>query len=246
MKKRIIISIICLVLIILVSGCGPEKLISLTDSERAQIASFSAHLIGEFNRQMTEGYTSLSYGQLKSIKDSMRQEENPVDEPVNPDEPDDNDDDNGGGGSGGTTDGGTMSLSELIGTNGITGKYNGFFVQEDYVYNRALSVNKPSDPENTYFIMKIVLTNNTTEDILCDIFSNALKLTLSVNNGSAVANATATILPIDFVNYMDTIKAGESVETYIFFEIKKSIAESVSDFKLISTKNNISKTIGMN
>ena len=247
MKKRIVLVLLCLILSFSMSGCGPEKLIELTESERNQIVSFSAHLIGEFNRQMTEGYTSLSYGQLKAINESIRKEN----EPVVPDEPDDddddnNDDDNGGGGSsGGTEDGGSMSLTELVNNNGITAKYDGYVIMDDYIYNSAISVNSPSNPENTYVVLKIVLTNNTDKDIMCDIFSGALKLTLSVNNGSTVANATATILPIDFINYLDVIEAGKSVETLCFFEMKRSVAESISDLRLVSIKNNISKTISM-
>jgi len=245
LKKRVVLVALCLVLGFSLSGCGPEKLISLTESERNQIVSFSAHLIGEFNRPMSEGYTSLSYGQLKSINDSLRKENEP-EEPDIPDEPDDNDDNDGGGGTGNTTDGGTISLTEFVNNAGITAKYDGYFVQDDYVYNRAISVNKPNDPNNTYIILKIVLTNSTSDDILCDIFSQGLRLTLSVNNSGAVANATATILPIDFLNFMDVIGAGQSVETYAFFEVSKSVAESISNIQLYSIKDQISKTITMN
>ncbi len=248
MKKRIVLVALCLILGFSLSGCGPEKLISLTESERNQIISFSAHLIGEFNRPMSEGYTSLSYGQLKSINDSLREENKPdVPEPPDePDNPDNNDDDNGGGGSDGTTDGGTISLTEFVNNAGITAKYDGYFVQDDYVYNRAISVNKPTNPNNTYIVVKIILTNETAEDIICDLFTQGLRLTLSVNNSAAVVNATATILPVDFLNYMDVIKAGQSVETFAFFEVDRSVAESISNIQLYSIKDRISKTIGIN
>lgn len=245
MKKRIVLVALCLILGFSLSGCGPEKLISLTDSERNQIVSFTAHLIGEFNRPMSEGYTSLSYGQLKSINDSLRKENEP-EIPDTPDEPDnsDNNNDNGGGGSGdNTTDGGTITFTELVNSNGIEATYEGYLVQDDYVYNGAVAANPPQDPNNTYIILKVLLKNNTTNDILCDIFSNALKLTLSINNKSTVVNATATILPNDFINYIDLIDAGSSVETLIFFEVNKDVANSVSNLTLVSTKDRISKTI---
>ena len=225
------------------SGCGPEELISLTDSERNQIVSFSAHLIGEFNRQMTEGYTSLSYGQLKSINDSLRKEDEPVvDEPDEPDDADDNDDDdNGGGGSGGDIDvSGSTTFTEVVGISGLTAQYVEYTTAEDY-YERSAYV--PAVDGKFYVIVKVNIINTTDNAIECNLISKTLDLYISVNGGSKKYSALATFATMDFVSYTGTIRPGETAETLIFFLVDKTEAESVTSIKMYSKSGDNAKTI---
>lgn len=245
MKKRVLVLFLCLILIFSCTGCGPEKLISLTDSERDQIVSFSAHLIGEFNRQMSEGYTSLSYGQLKAINDSMKNDNDNTPDPFIPDEPNDDDDDNnGGGGSGEDINvNGTTTLTDVVGIAGLTAKYVEYKVAEDY-YERSVSV--PAVDGKFYVIVRVDITNTTDKAIECNLINKTLDIYVSVNNGSKKYSAVATFATMDFVSYTETIGAGETAETLIFFLVDNIETEDVTSIKMFSKNGDSAKTIATN
>ena len=56
----------------MLSGCGPEKLIELNDDERAKIVSYSAHVISEFNKSQTEGYSNLNPEEIRNIEKQFK------------------------------------------------------------------------------------------------------------------------------------------------------------------------------
>ncbi|MBQ7076616.1 MAG: DUF4352 domain-containing protein [Lachnospiraceae bacterium] len=243
-RKAASVLALCLTVMFIFTGCGPEQLITLSDSERAQIVSYSAHIIGEFNKQMSEGYTSLNYGQLKAISDGMREEQN-TDEPVadpddNPDEPSDNPDNPSGGDSDDTPIGDPISLTEIIGIQNIKADVTGYNVKKDYVADGAFSMDARKGYK--YLIINVRLTNSGSEDKWCDILSKGIKLSIRVNDSSTYS-ALDTLVPSDLLNYTGMVKAGKTANAILFFEIPEDTASNLSSLTLMYSLDGSIRTI---
>ncbi len=75
MKSRLLIVCLVAAMSLGLTGCIQEEMYELTEAERQAIIQYSAHIIGEFNKNQTEGFTSLSADQLASL--DKKEEEAP-------------------------------------------------------------------------------------------------------------------------------------------------------------------------
>lgn len=242
MKRKVIILLLALACSITMWGCGPEKMTELTDSERQQIVQFSAHIVGEFNRAQTEGYTGLSKKQLDSIREQLNpkvEEETQQSESSSDSSTQNNDSSN-------TQNGNDIQLQEtdinsVVGVNGIEAEITKYDLQSDYVEGNAFAMT--AERGNTYLILHINLANTTNNDVMCDIFNKDYKYEISINNGETVSKSLSTLLTKDFSTFADTIKAKGRIKTVLMFEVSESAVSSISNLALNVKTGDTTQTI---
>lgn len=98
-----------------------------------------------------------------------------------------------------------------------------------------------ADAGKTFYVMKFKMTNITNEDVTVD---NASKSPIVKLVSEAVTvKSEVTFLTGDFSTYQGTIKAGESVETILLFEVSESVAEQIKAPTLQITVGNLTKNL---
>ena len=208
------------------TGCG-EEMIELTEEEKAQIVQFSAHVIGEFNKDQTEGYTPLNKKQLDAIRKGQ-QEQKPEDPTmVEEDEPE--------GTGGGTSDNGEKeptgeisTLTDALGIRGLAAKVTKYKVQKDYVQDDVFAMNAKTG--NEFVVLTIELENTTSKKISCDFMKQKPDISLRVNDESLQA-ALETLLPNDLLNFSGKIGAGKTKKLVLLFEVSEKVTSNIQELK---------------
>lgn len=225
-----------------VTGCG-DKMIDLTKEERDQIIQFSAHIIGEFNKNQTEGYIALNKKQLDKIKHPEKYEhktpepQQPANEPGASASPE-----NGGQSTPQQSQGKTITLSELVNTSGITATYKGYKVCKDYVESTVFSM--AANEGNRFVVASIELSNTSGEEVSVDLLSKNLSLYLNV--GDEKIRASTTLLANDFTTFEGKIKKDKKKKTVVIFEVSKKVADSLEKLELQSENDGSMCTIIIN
>lgn len=243
MKKKSKVGILLLVLSLAAGGCG-QKPITMTQEEEAMIVAYAAHVVSKYNTRQPDGLTHVSEAvyEKKTAGDTQQPEETDTEDTQpeenregtdvnnqNPEETDQQPEENPTG---------QTSLSEALGQSGIAAEYTGAELKASYVEPDYFALDAPAG--NTFLIVHITLTNETDQDIDCDILSQKLGISALVND-SVRAEARTTILLNDLGTYQDTIKAKASVETVLFFEVPADKVSSVESLKLTIEKDGVSK-----
>ena len=156
-------------------------------------------------------------------------------------EEDGNTEDGTGGGASDTKPSEDMSsLAELIGhKDSIKITYEGSQVTNTYKEGSAYLVDAKEG--KTFYVMKFKLTNVTGKDI---VVNNAAKSPqVKLVSDAATAKSEVTFLSSDFSTYQGTIKAGESVETILLFEVSEKSANQIKSPKLQIKIGKTTKTI---
>lgn len=133
---------------------------------------------------------------------------------------------------------GQTELSEALGLSGIAAEYTGAELKASYVEPDYFALDASAG--NTFLIVHITLTNETDQEAACDILSQKLGIRALVND-SIQAPARTTILLNDLGTYQDTIGAGASVETVLFFEVPADEVDSVESLKLTIDRDGVTK-----
>ncbi|SFQ06326.1 hypothetical protein SAMN02910358_00576 [Lachnospiraceae bacterium XBB1006] len=241
MKKQTVLVLI-VAMMLSFTGCGKqEKLIELTDEQRAEIVHFSAHIISEFNRGQPEGYRPLNAEQIDRIKNPKKAETS-----VQPGEQQSQSeaggDNSSTGGQEKTVE--SSTLTELVGTNGIEAVSKGYKVQRDYVQDNVFAMN--AEEGKVYVVLKIRLTNTTSQKVMVDILGKNPSISLQINDAESTTKAMMTLLPNDFRTFQQKIRGGKSVDTVLIFEVDKSVADSIDKVSLVTKDGATSKMILIN
>lgn len=233
--------VLVMAMVLSCTGCG-EELIPLTDSEREQIVHFSAHIIGEFNKSQTEGYTALNKRQLQAIYSEEETESN-QDQSIEEDSSET-----------GTVQGQdttsaespaeTVSLTEALGIDGITAQCTGYKVQKDYVQDDVFAMTATEGKR--YVVLTIKLENETSAKRTCDVAGQKKAFSLNVNDGSYTAAALITFLPNDFGAFSDEIAGGKTKKTVLLFEVPEDTAKNISGLRLEVDNGTTKQTILIN
>ena len=213
------------------TGCG-EELIPLTDSEREQIVHFSAHIIGEFNKSQTEGYTALNKRQLQAIYSEEETESN-QDQSIEEDSSET-----------GTVQGQDTTSAEALGIDGITAQCTGYKVQKDYVQDDVFAMTATEGKR--YVVLTIKLENETSAKRTCDVAGQKKAFSLNINDGSYTAAALITFLPNDFGAFSDEIAGGKTKKTVLLFEVPEDTAKNISGLSLEVDNGTTKQTILIN
>lgn len=131
----------------------------------------------------------------------------------------------------------TMSIAQVIGTEGFDVKYRAFEVCDRYP-------NTESSPEELFFsmkagqgnkllVLKIDITNIGSEEM---IFNTLEKLDMKckvIINGSKKQNVYISMLENDFMAMNHGIAPGETIEAAVITELPETEAQQITDAKLL-------------
>ena len=218
-------------MMLFLTGCGTQ-LFELTAEEEDLIVHSAAYFVAKHNIQQKDGVNGVP------LPDSFEEEESEM-------ESESESESEGNGGSG-ETDSSTkpaeneVTLAEIIGhkdTLKIT--YEGDYISDSYKEGSAYIVD--AEAGKTFYVMKFKLTNKSDKDVEVN---NATKSPIMKLVSDAVTvKSEVTFLTSDFSTYQGTIKAGESVDTILLFEVSETVAEKITAPVLQITVGNSTKNI---
>ena len=268
MKRCIFLGVLTAALL-LMTGCG-DKLVDLTDEEEAKIVTYASHIIAKYNKKQPDGLCYVPVEVPDTEDASLSQEPDasqpteteaetetgtadlsPVELPEGYHDPDEfadvptttgtNVDAITPGGEGSSPDAVPMELSDVIGIEGFDMKWTGTSTADDYMDPSGATLATPNRG-NRYVIMTVTITNTTDSDLRCNI-AELVPYIVSIVNGSERLNANQMLVSTDFATYNADIPAGESVDTYIFFQRKASEIADSDTYGLEVTLNGVTGEI---
>lgn len=228
MKKfKRYLCVACAMMMFLLTGCGTE-LYELTAEEETLIIHSAAYFIAKHNIQQKDGVTGYPLPdsfeeESESEFESESENDDTSDDTIIKPKPSED----------------LSALSELIGhAQDVKITYAGSKSVKRYVegfYDLEAGAGK------IFYVMKLKLTNTTDRDVT---INNAAKSPVVKLISDAVkAKSEVTFLSNDFSTYQGTIKAGESVETVLLFEVSESAIEKITSPALELTVGKTKKTI---
>ena len=220
---------LCIVLTamtMLLTGCGTE-LFELTAEEEDLIVHSAAYFVAKYNIQQKDGVNGYP------LPDSFDEEDESESET-------ENDEEGNGSGDNGDTSSNMGALAELIGhENDLKVTYVGSEVTNTYVEGSAYLVD--AQPGKTFYVMKFKLTNITDSSV--EINNAAKSPVVKLISDAVKVRSEVTFLMSDFSTYQGTLKAGESVETILLFEVSETVVDKIISPTLQITVGNSTKTI---
>ncbi len=218
-------------MMLLCTGCGTQ-LYELTAEEEDIIVHSAAYFVAKHNIQQKDGVNGVP------LPDSFEEEESEAESETETE--------NGGNGAGGDAenpnkqDENALSLAEVIGhKDTLKVSYEGSYVANSYMEGSAYIVD--AEVGKTFYVMKFKLTNTTGQDVAVN---NATKSpVVKLVSDAATVKSEVTFLTADFSTYQGTIKAGESVDTILLFEVSEAVAEQITAPVLQITVGNSTKNI---
>lgn len=238
MKRRYL----CLLILVFVcalcfSGCGTQ-LLELTSEERQKIIDYAAHVVSEFNLRQEKGYIALSAETLEALEDKKDdQEAAPDTEDETPNEEQENSSDENKEPAG-------DSFTDALGIDGIHAELLTYEIVSNFSEGDVSNVT--AGKGNRLLVVRCKLTNETNEEILCDIYGKDMAFYIDVNNGEKVNISLVTILEKDLTTMSAHLAAGEEREMVILFPISEELEPTIRELKLIVKNASTNYTISMN
>lgn len=254
--KGKIVRALCLMLsvLLLLSFCGCALLSGpeLTKEQSGLIAEYAAGLLKKYNRDGTHLMNPDAVKEAEAEEKPEEQPEEPAPEEAKPtpeaepaaggEEPSFED----LSAQDGAEDPGVedvseeentfsvSSIAECLGLEGIDVVYRDYEICDTY----------PDQPDNSWLIsmsaregkklvvVKFDITNQSGEDVSCDILNAGKQYRLVVNNEKKIKE-TVTVLMDSFSQFNGTIAPGGTEETVLIFELDEGLVESVNSLSLI-------------
>ena len=252
MPKKIMI-LMAVLLCFSLTGC--TTMIPLTEDEEEEIAIYTSSLISKYNRNQTNGITYISEQRQLEIAETEASYHPALDEEVD-EEPEDTDvipeddamidetnldlDDLEGtagveAGTGKTAHtttgdevaGESISLTDLVGTSGISVSYQGATTAKNYGSD-VFDISPTRGYQ--YLVMTFQLKNTSSQAVSVNM--EDLGLVFRATVGGVTAKADQTILIEDFKTYTGTIGAGESQNVVLLFQYPSSGLSDLSNLSL--------------
>lgn len=228
---------------VLLTGCG-DGLLAMNEAEEAIVVSYSAGALAKRNVYQPEGLTAVYEAEEDGEEGSADTPEEPEESPEEPadgmaegsadgmaEEPVDAT----GTESGAVQEGAgaeaaeTSDLAGALGLSGIQMSYTDYSVNGSYKQGDYFSLD--AKPGNTFVILNFNVTNNTAEDIQCDILSKQPVFTLEIDGGTGIHNEV-TVLANDLSTYHEPIGAGKTEAAILLFEVPEDVAGNISSLQL--------------
>ena len=124
------------------------------------------------------------------------------------------------------------AVEEVVDLSGCVISYDGAEATQDYTEGTYFSMTP--DEGNQYIILKYTISNNTTSGITVDVMDQ--RVSFSATIGGSPADALSTVLPRDLANVNEVIKAGESIQAQIIFEVPEGTEASAENVKASVTR----------
>lgn len=217
--------------LVLTTGCG-EKAIQLTEEEEGLIVDYTAHVVSKFNTRQPDGLVYVNVMEEESEESVTTEREEETEEAAQE-----------------LTTGGTeltagqeadveqpvsMTLTQALGLAGVDAQVTATELKPSYeeggYYVMDASAGK------TFLVVHIALSNQTTEDINCDLLSGQPQFQ-AVINGMGAVSAELTVLLNDLSTYQGTLEAGSSTDTVLLFQVPADDVTQVDTLTLKLTWN---------
>ena len=227
-QKRFLCIVIALMSLVL-SGCGTQ-LYEMTKEEEDLIVQSAAYLVAKHNIQQKDGVSAVVDPDSIVLK-------NEIEEEISSEEVTEEGQVSGGASQGEATVSGGVSLADIMGLgSNVTVSYVESYVADNYVEGSAYFVE--AEKGKTFYVMKFAIQNTSEEDVVVD--NAAIHPVFKLISGNLSVKSEVTFLTTDFSTYQGSIKAGESIETILLFEVSESQAEQITAPELqISIDNEI-------
>lgn len=219
MRKRLIAA--ALILVILCTGCGSE--IKVTQEQNDLIAEYVAGVLLKYSNDYKYKYSKLNHKLEQPTQSPTTPGQSESETSVNP-KP-----------SEGQSESATQAPSVLDTlakalSAGLKVRYNTFVIGKEYPVGALVSM--PATEGKKLFVLEFVLTNDTSDRILCNGKSSKVILKVKVNDGREYIQAS-TIFKNDVAN-MDNyaIEAGKQDIGIAVFMIPEDELKDVSKIEL--------------
>lgn len=211
------------VMMLCLTGCGTELHV-LTPEEETLIIHSAAYFIAKHNIQQKDGVNGMPLPEDFDEEESETDSQKPDEGSEVPEKPSND----------------ASVLAELIGQAGkLKITYEGSYIASNYKEGTAYIVE--AEAGKKFYVMKLKLTNITDADVVVD---NALKSpTVRLISDAVTVRSEVTFLTTDFSTYQGTIKAGQSAETILLFEVSEQVVEKIASPTLQITIGKSTKSI---
>lgn len=221
-RRKLQMTMIAVMFAMLMGGCA-EEAYTLTEKEEALIVNYSAHVVTKYNTYQKEGLTyvwpedteAVEDGQPEAVASDVQQaEQMTAEDGVQAEVPNyvENNMET-------TYAPNTATFTELFGGNGIELDYVGVRLATTYVEGAYLLY---PDEGKQFLVMGIDITNAGQADVRVDYLSDGSEFQL-ILNGEVKSPSEITLLMQDFSTFEAILKAGETRETILLFQIPTSV-----------------------
>lgn len=221
-KRKLQMTMATIMLAMLMGGCA-EEAYTLTEQEEDLIVNYSAHVVTKYNTYQKEGLAYVWPEDTEAIEDEQPETVTPdtqqteqitVEGGTQAEVPDDvvNNEET-------TYAPNKATFTELFGGSGIELDYVGVRLASTYVEGSYLLY--PDDGKQ-FLVMGIDITNAGQADTRVDYLSDESDFQL-ILNGEVKTPSEITLLMQDFSTFEAILKAGETRETILLFQIPTSV-----------------------
>ena len=249
MKKFITRGIALAAAAMFLTGCGDGMPI-MSEAEEAIVISYSAGVLAKRNRYQPEGLTAVYEGEEdeeegsadtpKPSKDTEAAESTEAeaegaegegpDQAQEPGEPVDSvepEEDPSAAESADTPQepSDAVGVAEALGISDIQISYVDYFTSASYQQGEYFSLD--AKPGNIFVILNFNVTNNTAEEVQCNIMGKKPVFALEINDNAGIRNQV-TALSSDMSTYQGAIGAGKTEAAILLFEVPEDTAASIT------------------
>lgn len=221
-RRKLQMTMVAVMFAMLMGGCA-EEAYTLTEKEEDLIVNYSAHVVTKYNTYQKEGLTyvwpedteTLEDEQPEAVtQDTQQTEQIPVEGDTQALVPSDTEKSEEIAYAPNTA-----TFTDLFGGNGIELDYVGVRLASTYVEGAYLLY---PDEGKQFLVMGIDITNAGQADTRVDYLSDESEFQL-ILNGEVKAPSEITLLMQDFSTFEAILKAGETRETILLFQIPTSV-----------------------
>lgn len=247
-KNRLAAGVLALAVSITASGCGTQ-VYELTEEEEAVIVHYSAHAVTKFNKRQPEGILNVAALKVRmEEREKRREEEKQQQEQEEQQKPavDEKQDTPAGTPQDGSGEQpqeeqvNYVSLSQALQLGGVDAVYRGHEITAAYTESSSYMVR--ADSGNELLVLHVSLKNAGSSKAKCDILSKMPSFRLTVNDELSVT-ADTSILLNDLGTYQGNIKAGDTAETVLLFQVKEGTVKKIKSMDLEVTTGGTSSLV---
>jgi len=228
--KRLRVIVIGILLGTILVGCGVP---AMTAEDEQRIVNYAASIALKYDGNYQDRLVDLSKYNVP-VPELPSEEEEPsgMDQVVDTDTVDV---------SGGV--GPVSSIDEFYELKGLAIEYVDFETCQTYPDDSSEEFYFSIEASNgkTLLVLHFNVTNETSEDLFVDMFAVNPALRLQIN-GEKNVGVMQTMLLDDFVSYVGTLAAGESIDLVLMAEIDISYEGQINQIALNMRKSGVSET----
>lgn len=133
-------------------------------------------------------------------------------------------------------------LNSILKLEGLDVTYYDYVVTSTYPQEQNLSFVINAASGNNLIVVKLNVKNTTSSDISLNMLNKKIKFK-GIFNSQVKTNCQTTMLGSAFNTFSGTIKASETKEMVLIFEVSKNSLQNISTIKLEITNDEDSETI---